>query len=89
MRARLINKRKRGRSGAYNVTAICEGCEESQTAPWAGWTTIVCKGCGETLKRGEYRNNADVRMDGLEERIRVLEHWSDYVIRVLEDHQLE
>ena len=56
MKATLTHKRRHPNgSGAYIVTATCTGCGRARTVGFAGWSAILCGGCGAELKRGTYR----------------------------------
>ncbi|MAH51741.1 hypothetical protein CMI37_38345 [Candidatus Pacearchaeota archaeon] len=56
MKATLTHKRRHpGGSGAYIVTVTCPDCGKARTVAWAGWSAIICGGCGAELKRGTYR----------------------------------
>ena len=56
MKATITHKRRHPNgSGAYIVTATCPGCGKGRTVAWAGWSAIICGGCGVELRRGTYR----------------------------------
>ena len=55
MKATLTHKRRHPNgSGAYIVTVTCPDCGKARTVAWAGWSAILCGGCGAELKRGTY-----------------------------------
>ena len=56
MKGTLSHKRRHPNgSGAYIVNVTCPDCGKGRTVPWAGWSAIICQGCGAELRRGEYR----------------------------------
>ena len=53
--ATLTHKRRHPSRPHFIVNATCPKCDHCRTVGFAGWSAILCGGCGAELKRGTYR----------------------------------
>ena len=52
--AQLAKKRRAKWSDRYTVQVTCSACGHVERLGCAGWSAIICRGCGCTLQRGTY-----------------------------------
>ena len=52
--AKLSHKQRSPYTNRYTVRVECSGCGNVERLSFAGWSAMICRGCGCTLQRGTY-----------------------------------